>query len=90
MFKNNCEEFFDPPLVTLDPRPFTLDPRLVTLDPRPKGKLYFISLKRDDQCLIIKENRTEILLQRSQNSQQFNGIELPATLLSFGCFIWGF
>ena len=27
MFKNNCEEFFDPQLVTIDPRPFTLDPR---------------------------------------------------------------
>ena len=34
MFKNNCEEFFDP-------RPVTVDPRLVTLDPRPKGKLLF-------------------------------------------------
>ena len=37
-FKNNCEECFDPRLVTLDPRPFTLDPRLVTLDPRPSTK----------------------------------------------------
>ena len=37
--KNNCEEFFDPRLVTLDHLPWTLDYLPWTLDPRPKGKL---------------------------------------------------
>ena len=53
MFENNCEEFFDPRQVTLDPlpftfdprpypRPFTLDPRLVTLDQKANSSLAYI------------------------------------------------
>ena len=35
--------------------------------------------------LQLKQIRTEMLLQSSpENSQQFNGIEPPVTLLSFG------
>ena len=50
MFKNNCEEFFDPLPFTFDPRPLTLnpqpftpDPRLVTLDQKANSSLaYFL------------------------------------------------